>query len=287
MVSQAISKSKTTMDILSPDQLQELEAMTRRAGAELMKHWPGRQGGNAGLKKEIKTDGSIVTEADFASNRILVADLQRLFPGDAITSEELKGNSGKSGARFRWIIDPLDGTKMFAGGSDDFAVLVGRVDQGAPVYGAMYFPARNLFAFSQKGQGAWQIDAEGNLSQILASDSGAVRDQGFFYKERGCYEKSKVTDPRVYPEILDSCSALFGVANGRFDALALKGLAEWDLAAPSAIIEGALGRITDEKGASLLFNGLSDHLAWFVATNGRVHFEVVDKILPKFIGSKN
>ena len=88
-----------------------LERVVRRAGDKLLELWPGRARGRT-LKSERKSDGSLVTEADFASHHIITEELRRMFPTDFILSEEEIDAVGFASAETAWILDPLDGTEV-------------------------------------------------------------------------------------------------------------------------------------------------------------------------------
>src|SRR5688500_18142680 len=88
------------------------------------------------LTAEQKTDGSPVTEAERAASKAALAYLKRRAHDDAVISEEEPPPAGWQSARRKWFIDPIDGTREFVAGIPEFVVMVGLVDDGAPVVGA-------------------------------------------------------------------------------------------------------------------------------------------------------
>src|SRR5262245_28297967 len=83
---------------------------------------------------ELKSDGTVVTEADREAEKAMRARIAQRFPQHAILGEEL-GPDGPSGARYRWVLDPVDGTILFTLGVPTFGTLVGLLDEGQPVLG--------------------------------------------------------------------------------------------------------------------------------------------------------
>ena len=140
----------------------------RTAGQKLLEFWNGKAADGT-LEKKNKDDGSVVTEADYASNEILMSFFSKEFPGDAILSEEIPWDPIQDGKRRMWVIDPLDGTRSFVDKRDDFSILVGLTVDHQVVFGVMYFPVRDVLAVAQKGHGL-RINGElvkNSFSKIL------------------------------------------------------------------------------------------------------------------------
>lgn len=109
--------------------------------------------GPAALRREIKVDGSVVTEADRAVEAAIRAVLAGERPGDAVLGEE-GGQTGGSGRR--WIIDPIDGTALFVEGDDRWLVLVALEVDGEIAVGVAVVPARGRIWWARRGAGAWE-----------------------------------------------------------------------------------------------------------------------------------
>src|ERR1700749_4438951 len=89
-----------------------------------------------GFQVQHKADASVVTEADHAAEAIILAGLRDALPGCTIVAEEeVAGGKVTAATAEFWLVDPLDGTREFTGGGDDFAVNIGLVRNGAPVLG--------------------------------------------------------------------------------------------------------------------------------------------------------
>ena len=142
------------------------------------------------LKIEQKEDGSYVTEADYASNEIIVSSILNQFPGDGILSEELPRDPSLSGKERLWILDPLDGTHSFIDKLDDFSILLAMAINGQVEFSIMLFPAKGLLAVAEKGGGV-----ELNQSKISVSKSDSIRSESIYTRS------TKLTDDsKRYPE---------------------------------------------------------------------------------------
>ena len=119
--------------------------------------------------KHLKADGTPVTNADLASNRIIVEGLQRYFPHDGIVSEEMEDIYGTTENR-KWYIDPLDGTRGFIHRTDHFVVHIGLVEAEHPVLGVVYKPTTGESYYTAKGLGAYRSNPHG-AEKILKVDS--------------------------------------------------------------------------------------------------------------------
>src|SRR3954447_4999017 len=110
-----------------------------------------------GFQVHQKPDRSVVTEADHAAEAIIVTGLREALPGCTIIAEEevASGKVTTATAEF-WLVDPLDGTREFTGGGDDFAVNIGLVRDGRPVLGVVGVPATGTIFSGIVGVGAWR-----------------------------------------------------------------------------------------------------------------------------------
>jgi fructose-1,6-bisphosphatase/inositol monophosphatase family enzyme len=249
-----------------------VEKLVREAGAILLKYWPQKLYGTSQpeLTIEQKKDGTLVTQADLESNQLLVAGLQKFFPDDAMYSEELGGTCPVE--KRAWIIDPLDGTKSFIQGNDDFSVLVGLCQRQRAQFGMMYFPARKLLAIGGAGQGA-QLNQE---SLHVSSRTTAA--------PRSIYLRHLQLTPSIeyYDTWMDSGMAFLNLCRGIFDGIIIKLVhhQEWDLAAPTVMIEESGGRVTNEHGEPFVFRCAPVADQYFVASNGHIHEQLLS-LIPK------
>lgn len=219
--------------------------LVQEVGRELLDIWPGRT--TRKLSVSYKSNGSPVTEADILANRLLVAGIQEMFPNEYILSEEgVPFEQQVDSNKPVWIMDPLDGTRSFIRGRDDFSILIGRCENGKATFGMMYFPALGLFAYGEKGKGAFI-----NLTPIKVTSCLKIEDARVFSRPQSLINsKSKLVGR------LDTGRAMLGVARGEFDVgvIELDIFGAHDFAAPAIIIEEAGGKLSDEFGREDLFS---------------------------------
>jgi len=203
------------------------------------------------FSSEKKKDGSIVTQADLASEQFLTEKLQLLFPEAGIIGEE-KGNNGLKSDYF-WVIDPLDGTTNFSRGLPYFCVSVALTYKGNSVFGAIYNPLTDECFWAQKGKGAFLNGLKIRVSSISSLKKGVVA-VGLPYRQgvpfKGIFEKMGVLAFKSFAFRHFGAIALdlAYVAAGRLDAVCFEGLGWWDVAAGMLLIEEAGGIVTDFKG---------------------------------------
>jgi len=257
------------VDILSIEQESAIIAAVRRAGEKLLELWPKDSSEKArqALAIESKADGSFVTKADHLSNNIVVEQIRKVCPADGIISEELPYDNALVGARRVWIVDPLDGTHPFIDGEDNFSVLVALSINERAEFGIMYFPARDLFLLAKRGRGASLNGNKLRVSESLQFRDNSVRVRGF-RGSLGRYE----CDPAV-----ESGFAVIKLCQGELDGMVLKAgrMGEWDIAAPTIIIEESGGMVSDERGRPMLFNRKDFSFGYYVASNSHLHTQLL------------
>lgn len=221
-----------------------------------------------------KSDRTPVTEADLASERIIVATLSETFPDIPIASEELIAAEGvpRWAARF-WAVDPLDGTREFIAKNGEFAVSIGLVEDGIPILGIVHGPAVGVTYTACGPLTAIRRRHDGQPEPMRARTPSA---DGLVVIHSRSHENSRSLDEYLadYPvrERKKCGSALkFGViAAGEADLYPRFGTTmEWDTAAGQAILEAAGGRVETFAGTPLAYGkpGLKNDsfLAWGTA----------------------
>lgn len=253
--------------------LVQLLEVVRQAGSVLLSYWPGGTAPGA-LQAEVvhKSDGSPVSKADLESNQVLLAGLTRLCPGDAVLSEECPADAERlAQARRIWVVDPLDGTRAFLDGRDDFAVLLGLCSEHRPSVGIMHFPARRQELLASREHGCWL-----NGERVRVSTSQTCRAASVYIRNLEC------PVPALQAAPMDSSVALLQVAQGVLDGavLGMHTFGEWDIVAPTAAIEAAGGRVSDEDDRPLRCATGARPCRYFVASNGRCHEQLLRLIQP-------
>ena len=208
-----------------------------------------------GFDVEEKGDTSPVTEADRAAEDILVKALKALVPNAVIVAEEMAAAGilpETLGSEF-YLIDPLDGTKEFIRGGQDFTVNIGLIKDGVPIMGIVYAPAQNRLFTGVKGLGAFEEDTqngEKNPIQIRQANENAIdavaskshRDEA----TNAFLEKFEINNLKSAGSSLKFCL----VAAGEADIYPRFGpTMEWDTAAGQAVLEAAGGQTVHPDGS--------------------------------------
>lgn len=211
----------------------------------------------AGFAVERKSDRSPVTAADRLAETIITEGLLQHFPGIPVVAEEAcEGCEPPAPTARFWLVDPLDGTREFAAGRDEFCACIALVEEGFPVLGVLAEAARGLVHAGGPGLGAWTEDAGGTRRAIAARLPPA---EGLVVVDSVSHRDASATDAfcRDLPvrEVLRVGSALkfARIAAGEADVSPrLNGtMMEWDVAPGQAILEGAGGAVLDPEGRRL------------------------------------
>jgi myo-inositol-1(or 4)-monophosphatase len=222
---------------------------------------------------ELKGEFDLVTEADRASERLVIERLRAHFPAHSIVAEESGGHAGES-AEYCWYVDPLDGTTNFAHGFPMYNVTLALEKAGEIIAGVIFDPERNEMFAAELGSGARLNDLPIHVSRVHHIDDSLVA-TGFPSRKRHqnvnvhfYYQLAMITHGvrRAGAAALD----LAYVASGRLDAFWEFGLNPWDMAAGSLLVSEAGGRCSDMHGGPMRVRG--PHL---LADNGHVHLEML------------
>ncbi|MDA8051345.1 MAG: 3'(2'),5'-bisphosphate nucleotidase CysQ [Rhodospirillales bacterium] len=205
-----------------------------------------------------KSDASPVTAADHAAEALIVAGLRAATPEiPVVAEEEVTGGRLTAAGPVFWLVDPLDGTREFAAGRDEFAVNVGLVRDGRPVLGAVALPASGQVYGGIVGTGAWQQDQEGRKEPINARPPPAAGlDVMASRHYAGDPKLAAWLKGRAVASVTNIGSAMkfCRLAEGKADLYPRLGRTmEWDTAAPQAVLEAAGGHVTTFEGAPLRY----------------------------------
>ena len=212
-----------------------------------------------------KDDSSPLTQADLASNRLIVAGLEELTPYIPIISEEsgLPDFEVRSSWDRYWLIDPLDGTREFVNRNGEFTVNIALVENHRAVFGVVHVPVQGKTYIGCEGFGAEIRDGQNPSTPIHVSKSSAnpVRVVGS-RSHRGASLDAyleKLGDVEMIP--MGSSLKFCVVAEGGADLYPRLGLtSEWDTAAAQAVVEQAGGSVVTLDGKSMKYNTKSDIL---------------------------
>ena len=214
---------------------------------------PGRPAGSSSTPTggvatiDYKSKRDVVTDADYASERLIIQAIKERYPDDAILAEESGEHAGVlrddgSGNGRTWVIDPLDGTVNYANGIPFYCVSIGLVVDDRPSVGVVLDPARDdLYSAAVDGPACLggepvRASTKGTLSDYVVSL--AVIGRGGLARERRIAPQI-----RIHRRMGSAALALAYVAGGRFDAFVQNGgLSPWDVAAAGLIAERAGSR---------------------------------------------
>jgi len=245
--------------------LKDIAAASREAGQAILEIVA------RGFDVEHKQDLSPVTEADRAAELIILAALAKAAPGVPVVAEEevAAGRIPAIGDTY-FLVDPLDGTKEFVRGGDDYTVNIGLISGGTPLLGAVFSPARGTLHAGLVGKGAWIEDSSGRRT-IRTRERGqaiiAVASKSHFNQPTADYLAEAVGECD-YTGIGSSLKFCI-VAEGRADIYPrLSPTSEWDTAAGHAVLLAAGGAVDGPDGQPLGYGKSAFINRGFVATAG-------------------
>jgi len=234
----------------------------------------------------LKHRHEIVTGADTAAEKIILALLRKHTPGFEILSEEAGLNKKKSD--YLWVVDPLDGTTNFEVHNPLFSVSIALYYRGEPKLGVVYAPYLDDLFVAEKGKGAYL-----NSQRIRVSKTKELKRSFLTYcygqehkhmrraVELYRYFKMKSVDMR---QLGSAAIELAWVAAGRTESIIIPGTKPWDAAAGVLLVTEAGGQVTDFKNKPWKFvdakTGRISLNVDLLATNGRIHKLILNHIEP-------
>jgi len=201
-----------------------------------------------------KSDNTPVSEADIAVNQLLKQCLLEARPDYGWLSEETEDDAARMSKRRGWVVDPIDGTRAFLRGREDWTISVALVEDGRPIAASVLHPTSATLFTAAAGKGAYvnQKPVATNNKQNLphcrmAANSGAFR-----------AEYWRQTWPEMTITSYNSMALrLAHVAQGQEDAtVTIRPKSDWDLAAADLLVQEAGGRVTTLEGRPLIYNGI-------------------------------
>ncbi|MCL2305748.1 MAG: histidinol-phosphatase [Planctomycetaceae bacterium] len=230
----------------------------------------------ADLAVDRKEDRTPVTAADRGAEELLRRRIEEAFPDDAILGEEFPVKAGTSG--YRWILDPIDGTKSFIHGVPIYSTLIGVERERESLIGVIALPALGEMLWAEKGGGTWwessrfaepkraQVSQKERLDESLFLTSEVISfDQ---YGRRDVY--TQLERDALLTRTWGDAYGYYLVATGRAELMVDPKMSLWDAAPLQIIMEEAGGVFTDWKGNRTIFHEEG------VASNGRFHEQVIE-----------
>lgn len=253
--------------VFSLSDVRQLVRVAREAGALIMDVRAHHLARTFDMQATAKDDGSPVTRADHAAEQHILEGIAQLGLTAPVVAEETAPAADIRDARGYYLIDPLDGTRAFVEGGDDFTVNIGYIAGGQPSMGVLHVPALNETYFTE-GQKAYFMGggSEEEIAVRAADPAGydvIVNRTEDWSGRLGAYLKDykvRTLDRR------SSAHKLGLVAQGKYDLYPRFGpTSEWDIAAGDAILRAAGGRVLTLDGASLAYGKPSFRNPPFVA----------------------
>jgi histidinol phosphatase-like enzyme (inositol monophosphatase family) len=227
----------------------------RSAGELILRYYQ-----NPELAVELKADESPVTAADRGAEQLLRELIGKEFPHDGVLGEEFGESRGTSG--FRWILDPVDGTRSFVHGVPLFGTLIG-LELGAEcVAGVGRLPALDEVVYAARGTGAWWQRGGGPPMHALVRQTRTLKEALFSYTAVELFDQQGRRP--AFEALLAACAAsrawgdCYGhllVATGRVDVMADPIMNVWDAAPLLPILQEAGGVFVDWEGRGTICGG--------------------------------
>lgn len=248
--------------------------IARAAGDHTLRYF-----GDQSLTVDAKVDDSPVTVADREAEQLVRKHIAEAFPEDTVQGEEFAETAGAS--QYRWVVDPIDGTKSFICGVPLYSTLLALEKDGEPIGGVILIPALGEWVVAATGLGCWHQarDRDGNTTRWRRAEVSQRQtlDRAVFlssqidsFEQRGSGQAYKTLEKQCW--ITRTWGDGYGyllVATGRADLMIDPICNAWDVAAIQPVVTEAGGRFTDWTGTATVRGGDG------VGTNGQLHDAVL------------
>lgn len=249
--------------------MEAVAEVARLAGDVALRHF------REGVKVELKSDRTPVTEADREAERTARRWIEERFPDDGILGEEF--GETRPGARRRWVLDPIDGTKSFIRGVPLWGTLVALMEGEEVLAGAAYFPPVQERLVAAPGAGAWWNGSRCQVSQVSQLSEATVLSTDTEWRDPGRAGRwHSLCAQALLTRTWGDCYGYLLLATGRAEVMTDDVLSPWDAAALMPIIEEAGGAFTDWNGNRTCFGGSA------LGTNGALSKQVRSLLLPGY-----
>ena len=258
-------------------ELKELIKIVKSAGEKVLEVYQNQP---RAFKKE---DKSIVTEADLASEKVILSSLKKYNYG--ILSEETTDDLTRLNKEKTRILDPLDGTNDFLKKTGEFSIMLALVYKKAPILAVVYKPVGEKLYYAEKGKGAHLAQKNKLPKKLRVSDISNCSEARFLFSRHhlGDREKKFIGSTRLKQvDYVGSFGVKLGliaegVVDGHFN-LSDK-TSQWDICAPDLILREAGGEVTDMSGEKFIYNRREvKNLHGIVASNGLIHSEIIEGV---------
>jgi myo-inositol-1(or 4)-monophosphatase len=225
------------------------------------------------LKNWTKGTSSPVSEADIAVNELIAGRLRSARPDYGWLSEESADDQERLHKRRVWIVDPIDGTRGYLAGREDWCISVALIEDSRPLLGAVFAPVSDEFFFAERGRGTLLNGA------TVRATSGTEIDFARVAGPKPLIERLNRSSGEItlHPRIASLALRLCRVAQGRLDAAFAGGQShDWDLAAANLIVQEANGSMTALSGDAIHYNRHEVTHGMLVAAGRDRHASIIE-----------
>lgn len=235
-------------------------------GEMALRHF--RRGQSTSARSWGKAGGSPVTEADIAVDTFLKARLSALLPAAGWLSEETADDPARLSRPLVWIVDPIDGTRAFMAGHDDWSVSIALMRDNRPIAGVVHAPSHGVTYAAAAGHGATRNGVPIAVSPRDTLDG--ARTAGPRYTLEALQRRAAGIVPQ--PRVPSLALRIARIADGTIEAgLVTADARDWDIAAADLVLSEAGGRITGLGGDAPLYNRPMPVHAPLVAAGAALH----------------
>jgi histidinol-phosphatase len=220
-----------------------------------------------GVAVEIKADNSPVTCADRESEDIIRQRITRYFPTHSIMGEE--GGLKKGDDNYKWIIDPIDGTKTFVHGVPFYGVMIGVEVRGKPVVGAVYMPAFDEMVCAATGLGCSWNGRTARVSTVARLEEAVLLTTSVKTAQERSSAYDALSSKTKFQRTWGDCYGYLLVATGRAEIMLDPAMNPWDCAPILPIMQEAGGHFTDWNGEPTIYGKDG------AGTNAALHAQVI------------
>jgi len=209
-----------------------------------------------GLKTEIKSDNTPVTNGDIEVNKLLTKKISQITPDIKIISEENSENKKNENLKNFWLIDPIDGTRDYINNRDEFTLNAALIINRKPVIGIINAPAKKRMFYSYGKSNSYELteEKEINLANKIKENSNEIKAISYSKELKPEIEEFHKSNNVSSHQKMKSSLKFCVVATGEFDLYVAEPRAcEWDIAAGHAIVEHSGGKVTDFQNNEIFY----------------------------------
>lgn len=232
------------------------------------------------VKFHLKENLSPVTVADIKCENFIISRIKEKFPKHSILAEEY--GAAVNETEFKWLIDPIDGTKNYMRKYPFWGTLLALEYNGEVILGVISMPYINEFIYASKGKGCYYNNKKSMVSKIRLIKDSYLINGGLDYILTEPYRNNflNLAGQTSYIRGFGDCHGHSFIINGRAEMMVDPHVSPWDVAPVKICVEESGGRFTDLKGNNTIYSGSA------LVTNGKVH-DAVLRVLNEHIESRD